>query len=259
MVPENEKVIGGEAVASSLSELKAQNPQKRPAKPQPPRDEALRQLPKYPVRVRFSKKGRMKYISHLDLLRTMHSAMMRAGVPVWFTEGFNPRAKMVFSLPLSLFVESECEFMDIKLLRDCDLEALRARLDAAFTDDLTVLEVYKPDSKFTDIGWAKYRIEIEHSALRAADMDALLAGEMTVIKKTKSGEKPVDIRPLIRDCVSSDTDGGFVCEATLRATSADFLNPEYLIKALTERTGEVIEDYGITRIEVLCEDGGAFR
>ena len=54
------------------------------------------------VRLRFSKTGRLKYISHLDINRAMSRALKRAQIPLWYTEGFNPHPYMSFSLPLSL-------------------------------------------------------------------------------------------------------------------------------------------------------------
>ena len=60
------------------------------------------------VRIRFSKTGQAKYISHLDINRVFARTFARAGVKIWFTEGFNPHPYMSFSLPLSLGVESYC-------------------------------------------------------------------------------------------------------------------------------------------------------
>ena len=66
------------------------------------------------LRVRFEKTGKLQYISHLDLLRTMQSALRRAKVDMVYSEGFNPHMKINFALPLSIGIESVCEFMDIK-------------------------------------------------------------------------------------------------------------------------------------------------
>ena len=57
-------------------------------------------MDKKAVRLFFSKKGRAVYISHLDLLRTMQRALKRAGIPVWYSEGFNPRIYLNFPLAL---------------------------------------------------------------------------------------------------------------------------------------------------------------
>ena len=53
------------------------------------------------IRVFYHKTSRAKYISHLDIMRCMQRAVVRAGLPVWYTEGFNPHIYLTFSLPLS--------------------------------------------------------------------------------------------------------------------------------------------------------------
>ena len=77
------------------------------------------------VRIFFEKKGRAIYISHLDLMRTMQRALKRSGLPVWFTEGFNPRLYLNFPLALSLGTTGEREPMDIAVVEEIglDLEA----------------------------------------------------------------------------------------------------------------------------------------
>ena len=54
-----------------------------------------------PIRAKFYKVGSLQFISHLDLMRTMTRNMVRAGIPAWYSQGFNPRLKLTFSLPLS--------------------------------------------------------------------------------------------------------------------------------------------------------------
>ena len=59
------------------------------------------------VRVWFHKTGPIRYISHLDLMRTMTRAIRRSRIPLWYTEGFNPHPYMTFALPLSLGMQRE--------------------------------------------------------------------------------------------------------------------------------------------------------
>ena len=67
------------------------------------------------VRIFFSKSGRARYISHLDLNRTMTRAVRRAGLPIWYTEGFSRHPYLTFAAPLSLGFEGERETMDLRL------------------------------------------------------------------------------------------------------------------------------------------------
>ena len=86
------------------------------------------------VRVFYTKTGRARFISHLDMMRFMTRALKRSGLPVWYTEGFNRHIYTTFALPLSLGFESMCEFMDFRLLPDeFDMEEVATRLNACLT------------------------------------------------------------------------------------------------------------------------------
>ncbi|MBR6681766.1 MAG: TIGR03936 family radical SAM-associated protein, partial [Clostridia bacterium] len=76
------------------------------------------QQPQKIIRVKFEKTGKLQYISHLDLLRTMQTALRRAKVKMIYSEGFNPHMKITFALPLSIGTESLCEYMDIRTQPD---------------------------------------------------------------------------------------------------------------------------------------------
>lgn len=198
------------------------------------------------VRIRFSKQGRLRYISHLDLCRTMVTAMVRAKIPMWYTEGFNPHPKLVFTQPLPLFAESECEYLDIKIVEPMSHTEIRDRLRAVFTPELYVQEVYTPEVKLTEIAYASYRIVAE-----GFDKELLLGeGGLPVSKRGKDGkEKTVDIRSQIKEISVSDG----VITAVLNASGDSYLNPELLCRAIGA------DDYFITRTGWLLSDGRAFK
>lgn len=198
------------------------------------------------VRVRFTKVGSLQFISHLDLNRTMKTVMIRAGVPIKYSEGFNPHPKMVFALPLSVGAESVCELLDFKLDRPMSAEELTARLNAAFPLEMRVLEAYAPTAKFTDIRYAEYRLENEEDF----DVTPLEADTIVMMKRTKSGEKETDIKPMIH----SYQKDGKALTCVLSASPSEYLNPEYIAKYLG------IPDCTILRTRVLLSDGvTAFR
>ena len=186
-----------------------------------------------PVRVRFAKRGMLIYISHLDLTRTFTRAFMRAELPIWYSEGFNPHPRFNFALPLSVGVSSECEFLDMKFVSDMSDEEAKRRLSAALPSDIEILEVYTPETKFNSITGAEYEIWISAASLadgcgEAARL-ALTASPLTVLKRTKSGERETDISPYISGLETSFSDGVLKITATLCADSENYLNPEYLV------------------------------
>ncbi len=206
------------------------------------------------IRIKFRKTGSLKYISHLDLCRTMCPAMIRAKIPLWYTEGFNPHPKMVFTQPLPLFVESQCELLDIKITEKISTDELRDRLRDAFTEELYVEEVYVPETKFQDITYAGYVI----FGLPEFPVREFLSGDVKMIKKTKSGDKEVDIRPQIKKLeLIEDGNGNKFVFAVLNASASSYLNPDLLCRAICERFGET--DYGIKRTMWFDEKMNEFK
>ena len=215
------------------------------------------------LRVRFRKVGNLQYISHLDLQRTFSRVLVRAGLPLWYTKGFNPHIKMVFGMPLPVGSESECEMLDIRIERDMSCEEVKARLNAELTDELAVLDVYPATRKFTEIAFAEYDFTIlttgADEAL-AARVAAALKTPLTVTKKSKSGEKQVDILEYLHAAEVTLAGGEIRIHAVLSAAEGKYLSPEALVTALRAATGILSgdptrEQYRILRRRALLADG----
>ena len=210
------------------------------------------QHPYITLRIKFKKVGSLQYISHLDLVRTMHKIIIRSKLPLWYTEGFNPKPKMIFAAPLSIGTESVCEFMDLRLVDDIPADEAMARLNSNMTDEMQVIEAYYTENKMTDLKWLSYSIDIKTngacSELADRCREELLGDEVLVTKKAKPREDPktVDIRPLIKNVEASCVGGVIHIEAILSADASSFLNPEYVIKALREKCG-ILSDCDLTK------------
>lgn len=221
-------------------------------------------VPHIAVRIRFEKTGALQYISHLDLHRTFSRLLVRKGVPVWYSEGFTPHPRLVFATPLSVGAESLCEYMDVFVIgtaETVDPDVLRWKLTESDIDGLKITDVYFPTTKFSTITHAAYTIRI-----RTAHADAALAEHcqavlcetpLVVCKRTKSGEKDVDISPQIRTATVTFDGECLMIRACLCADSMNFLNPEYLVKVLREKCSILAgdptsEEYSILRTAVLC-------
>lgn len=222
------------------------------------------------LRVRFNKIGSLQYISHLDLVRTMHKVIVRAKLPLWYTEGFNPKPKMVFAAPLSIGTESYAEFVDIRLSERMSPEEALASLNRNMTSELQAIEAYYPERKLTELKWLSYTVTLktEGSSQKLATEceSALLSDKVEIEKKTKSGElATVDIRPLIKSINATFDQGEIKISAVLSADSSAFLNPEHLIKYLKKRlnvlssSNLLSESYSIIRNEAYLEDMSVFR
>ena len=218
------------------------------------------------VRIKFRKVGNLQYISHLDLQRTLHRILVRAGIPMWYTQGFNPHAKIVFSTPLSVGAQSECELVDIRIDREISCERIKDLLNNEVTEELQILDVYIPTTKFSDVMWADYTIEVIKEKLDenlVKDLSEVVSREeLNIMKKTKSGEKEINIIPLIGKFEAKLSDCGekIIISALLKANPDSYLNPELMLKALDRECGLLNSEpdkieYAIMRNAVYFEDG----
>jgi len=195
--------------------------------------------------------------------------IVRAKLPLWYTEGFNPKPKLTFAAPLSIGTESVCEFMDIRLTEKIRPEDAINALNANMTLQMQAIEAYYPENKMTALRWLSYEISINTAgadeALAAKCKAALSEDSLPILKKTKSGETTVDIKPLVK---SADVklDGGKIrINCVLSADASAFLNPEYIVKVLKEKCGIlssgdlVAENYSIMRTNAYREDMTEFR
>ncbi len=195
------------------------------------------------IRVKFRKTGDLQFISHLDLMRFMTKALVRARIPVVYTEGFNPHPKLTFGLPLSVGTQSVTEVMEFKIDREMENGEILERLNRNLPSDLQAFLAYDAPAgvKLSAIGWAEYEVRLD----RAIEPESRLSGEIVVQKQTKSGEKTVDIAPMIR---RYEYDGK-VLRLVLCADSQNYLNPELVVKLFEA------EDYTILRTRCFLTDG----
>jgi len=224
--------------------------------------------PSAAIRVRFSKTGSLQYTAHLDLVRTVTKAIKRAGIPVRYSEGFNPHPRLSFATAMSIGLESVYEFMDIRIDKNVDTDAVKQALSESLTEECAIAEVYFPKTKFTDILYSSYRMEIvtegASEALAKACDDALHAPTVTVFKRSKSGDKDTDISPYIKEVSARFENGSILIDAVLNADNATFLNPEYLITYLKDTCGILSssllnERYSICRTGLYTADMDLFR
>lgn len=216
-------------------------------------------------RLLFSKTGRAKYISHLDLMRTMQRVFLRAGVKLRHTEGFNPHPYMSFALPLSVGVESLCELMDFELLEDFSTDGLPEILNRQMPEGIEALNVYEPQAKFTDISWVEtegklvYDRGVQENTVQ--ELTAFFRSKSIIIsKKSKKGMTDLDIIPCI-DVISFGVTGSneLLLKAVLSAQNPS-MNPENLINAIEQNIPSSSPDFAsFRRLEIFNGQHEVFR
>lgn len=182
------------------------------------------------IRVTFEKGERVKYISHLDMNRAFQRAIKRSRVPAVYTQGFNPHVDLVFSPPLSVGYLSEGEIADFKVTGDITDEEIRERLNKSLPDGLQTKTVKSAVKKISDIAFASYEViiegEVDFSVFHGLD-------EVLILKKSKKGEKMVDIKQYLTSLVTETREGNTIFK-TLLPCNNDAINPALLVKAVNE-------------------------
>ena len=207
--------------------------------------------------IRFGKQPRLRFISHLDLQRFFQRAVNRTGLPIAYSQGFNPHPVMSFGSALALGWTSEYEVIDIKLSAPMGRKRTEDAVRAALPEDLPVLEVRMVDDRhaapMAQVKASDYRVTLEGEDARAVidQIPAFLSREtVSAVKKTKSGEKEINARPLV--LALEPLEDGF--NARLKLTEQESMKPDLLIALLAGMAGVEPPEARIHRVALLGED-----
>lgn len=188
----------------------------------------------------FEKKERLRHVGHLDLMRAMQRALRRSGVPIAFSKGFNPHLLLTFAAPLSVGMIGLREVMEVPLSGDITEEAFKEKLRAALPLELPCLAVRAVDDRHPApmalLGAASYLIELKENPdpILSAIPALLDKTSVMMLRKTKSGEKLTDIRPMIYE-LRQVNDSSLAC--TLALCESATCKAELLLDALTQEAG----------------------
>jgi radical SAM-linked protein len=163
-----------------------------------------------PVRLQYTKLGKVRWISHRDVARALERAFRVVQLPLAFSEGFSPRPKVSFGLALSTGHESDAEYVDLVLADPVDLDALPERLTAALPAGIAVVgavalaerapalqEAVTCVEWCVDVAHADYS-DVDPAELRACVDTALLQCVLPTVKRRKGRDVEEDVRPVIR-------------------------------------------------------------
>ncbi|GAA4713918.1 TIGR03936 family radical SAM-associated protein [Phytohabitans rumicis] len=152
------------------------------------------------IRIRYAKRGPLRFTSHRDFARAFERAVRRAGVPIAFSQGFTPHPKISYASAAPTGVASEAEYLEIGLQAVTDPVRVRDALDAALSPGLDVLDAVeaKPGTSLAErIDASHWRIElpgVEPDTLRHAANAFAQAETVPVERLTKQGRRSFDAR-----------------------------------------------------------------
>ncbi len=208
---------------------------------------------------RFAKKDRLRFVSHLDLQRFMQRALNRTSLNIAYSNGFNPHPILSFASALAMGWTSDYELFDVKFASPVTEEVALAEMQAALPPDLPILSVRLVEDNHPalmgKLVMADYEIRLsgESSEEVCAAIDTFLAQESVIaLRKTKSGEKPTDIRPMAR-ILEKRPYGIF---ARLMLTEKETLKPDLLVNTLASMANVSAPEMRVHRLMLLGEDAG---
>jgi len=151
------------------------------------------------VRLRYAKRGRLRFTSHRDFARAFERALRRAGIPMAYSAGFTPHPKISYIGAAPTGVSSEAEYVEIGLARRMDVEEVRSVLDAALPDGLDLLAAVEagPGSLADRIQAGQWRVELSGVSARelSAALEKFLAAEEILVSRlTKDGRREINAR-----------------------------------------------------------------
>lgn len=209
------------------------------------------------LRVKFIKKGPIKYIGHLDVMRYFQKVMRRAEIDIKYSTGFSPHQIMSFSAPLGLGMESEAEYMDIEVNTYYDFNKMIQDINAVSSPGLYVKEiVLLPDNAenaMASMQAADYRVEIKKDRLFSFNLQEAIQkyNEMPSYvyeKETKKGSREINLKEFIYklEYLSENSFYMFVC-----ANSGDNIKPMQVLKMLYDIQGDELPNNpcDVTRID----------
>ncbi|MEG0772356.1 TIGR03936 family radical SAM-associated protein [Clostridium sp.] len=220
--------------------------------------------------IKYSKESEIKFISHLDLMRTIQRIIRRAGIPIEYSKGFNPHMAISIAQPLSVGVYSIGEYMDIVLKEDIDTEVILNKLNENSPSGVRFIDVTKVEKNDNSkapqamaiIDGARYLMKFrstnnQRSLNSLEELHAM--PQWNIVKKSKSGEKEVDIKPLIKEFrLISDKDT-LEFETLVACGSRENLSASLLGDFIKENVEAIDKDafIDIERIDMYAYKGNA--
>lgn len=178
-------------------------------------------LPRKPqVRLRYSKLGKVRFTSHRDMARIWERSVRMVQLPIAYSEGFSPRARLSFGLALPTVFESMAEFVDLTLEETVDVDALPGLLNSVLPVGVQVTGAIALEGKVESLQecvesttWSLF-VDGPIEDMRAWADRIMAADELLVTRERKGKSRTDDVRPAILDVEIRSTDGADVLAAT---------------------------------------------
>ena len=200
------------------------------------------------LRMKFKKHGPIRFLGHLDVMRYVQKAIRRAEIDIKYSEGYSPHQILSFAQPLSVGATTDGDYMDMTLISCSSPEDVMKRLNAEMNEGIEITAVTelpeKSENAMTSVAAAEYIISFREGKAPTSDLlssfEAFMEqAEIPAVKKTKNGDKTIDIKPLIYRW--EITDGSI--HVLLSAGSSSNLKAALLTESLFAFMGEEMQEF----------------
>ena len=204
--------------------------------------------------IKFTKESSIKFISHLDLMRTIQRVIRRADLPMEYSKGFNPHMAMSIAQPLSVGVYSDAEYMDIVLAQELSEDEIINRLNSKTASGIKFLAARKVVTKEGEkklpqtmalVDAARFTIKMicKDANIVEEKMKALeKENEWTTIKKSKKGEKEVNLKTMIKEMKYWINDNELIINIVVASGSREHLSPDLVASYIKNNIPEIEDD-----------------
>ncbi len=213
----------------------------------------------------YHKEREIAMISHLDIQRTLQRAFRRAGLPLAYSNGFNPHPQLSFATAAATGMSSACEWFEVQLSKEIPPEEFMRRANETMPEGLFVSDAFVEPEGFGSLSAklraAEYEVALTFTKKISKDtlhtvLEDMLSGEIIINKRTKSGVRPVDMRPYILRVSVGPVEGNKAALLVLGKLQADGgLRVDAFIDALLARS-DAHADYEIHRSRMYFADDG---
>lgn len=216
--------------------------------------------------VRFERHASVRYISQLDMLRTIHRALKRADIPVAYSEGYNPSQKVSFGFALSVGLVSYGEYMDITLKEDMAADEFLKRMKAVMPEGLAITEAGAVSDNEIKIGKMIDSAEFEtvFETDDAEDLktviDGIFAGDtITMERHSKKGITEINVRPWIYEAETEVEDEKHLKLKTVQALGEEMsVRIDDVARTVAALAGEKVKSYGYIKKNMFLRSNGGY-
>lgn len=204
--------------------------------------------------IKYTKESNIKFISHLDMQKTIQRGIRRSGLPVQYSKGFNPHIEMSIAQPLGVGVYSSGEYFDLMMEEEIDEKEVIDKLNACSARGIRYLSAKmlilhdnerKIPRTMALIDACRYTIKIRYKNVDLIENEInelLKSDDWTTLKKSKKSERLVNIKPFVFDFKFWIKDDYLVLNTLLRSGSKEHLAADVLVNFIKEKTSNVDDE-----------------